>query len=56
MSFIAALLAFLFFCHPGLLLLLAVIVAIFLFATACPGAFIFLLIIAIGILAYKLLA
>ena len=43
MSFIAALLTFLFFCHPGLLLALAVIVAIVLFVTSCPGAFLFLL-------------
>lgn len=56
MSFIAALLTFLFFCHPGLLLVLAVIVAIVLFATSCPGAFLFLLLIVVGIGVHKLIA
>lgn len=55
MSFIAALLTFLFFCHPGLLAFLALIIAIVLFATSCPGAFLFLLLIAVGVLVHKLL-
>ena len=55
MSFIAALLTFLFFCHPTLLAALAIIVAIVLFATSCPGAFAFLILVAIGFIAYKVI-
>lgn len=50
MNFFAALLTYLFFSHPKVLLLLALLVAIFYFMISCPDAgFIILSIIAIGV-------
>ena len=55
MSFIAALLTFLFFCHPKLLALIAIVFAIVMLFTYAPAGVMVFVFIAIGILAYKVL-
>ena len=56
MSFIAALLTFLFFCHPGLLAIAAIILAIVLLCSAASSAGVTLLVlVCIGFLVYKLI-
>ena len=57
MSFIAALLTFLFFCHPGLLAVVAIVLAIVLLCSAASPLGVALLeLIVIGYLVYKLIA
>ena len=57
MSFIAALLTFLFFCHPGLLAVAAIILAIVLLCSAAsPFGVALLVLVVIGYLVYKLIA
>ena len=57
MSFIAALLVFLFFWHPGLLATVAIILAIVLLCSAASSAGVALLVlVCIGFLVYKLIA
>lgn len=54
MSFIAALLTFLFFCHPKLLAAVAIILAIvLLFSAASSWGMALMVLIVIGFLAYK---
>ena len=55
MNLVAVLLTYLFFCHPKVLLLLALVFAIILLIVHYPAGFLFLLMIAAGILAYKVL-
>ena len=56
MSFFAALLTFLFFCHPGLLATVAIILAIvLLFSAASSWGMALMVLIIIGFLAYKVI-
>ena len=55
MSFIAALLTFLFFCHPKLLALIAIVFAIVMLFTYAPAGMMMFVLIVIGMLVYKVL-
>lgn len=55
MSFIAALLTFLFFCYPKLLAFVAVVFALVMLFTYAPAGLMIFVFIAIGMLVYKVL-
>lgn len=55
MSFIAALLTFLFFCHPKLLALIAIVFALVMLFTYAPAGVVVFVLIVIGMLVYKVL-
>lgn len=55
MSFVALLLTYLFFCHPQLLAIAAIILAIVLLFSATAWGNALLVLIVVGFIAYKLL-
>ena len=55
MSFVALLLTYLFFCHPQLLAIAAIILAIVLLFSVTAWGYALLVLIVVGFIAYKLL-
>ena len=55
MSFIAALLTFLFFCHPKLLAFVAIVFALVMLFTYAPAGVMVFVLIVIGVMVYKVL-
>ena len=55
MNLFALLLTYLFFCHPQLLLVLALIVGVVLLCAHAPAALIFFAVVVVGIFAYSLI-
>ena len=53
MNLIAIILTYLFFCHPHVLLVLALLIAVFYFIVSFPAGMLIMAVIGIGILAHQ---